>query len=65
MWILGLKGLNTMFQNFDSAGDQKGHILASSKLVTLFILLQLIVVDKAPVTPFFCGGILLTCGGIN
>ena len=41
MWILGLKGLNTMFQNFDSVGDQKGHILASSKLVTLFILLQL------------------------
>ena len=41
MWILGLKGLNTMFPNFISAGVQKGHILASSKLVTLFILLQL------------------------
>ena len=33
--------LNTMFPNFNSAGVQKGHILASSKLVTIFILLQL------------------------
>ena len=38
---LGLKWLSTMFPNFNSAGVQKGHILPSSKLVTLFILLQL------------------------
>ena len=30
-----------MIPNFNLAGVQKGHILASSKLVTLFILLQL------------------------
>ena len=23
------------------------------------------VVDKAPVTPFLCGGMSLTCGGIH